>query len=262
MDVERFHLGQNRIQRRMDTAHYRRINPTVAVHFFRTGIQLDELGIRIPFLALTVVQEPVQPRSYQHHHICLTQDQTTSRSRTLRMVIRKKTFRHRHRKERNFSLLNEFLQLFFHSRISGTLTKDNQRFSSTRQEFQGTLYSRRTRNLHGNRINRCKERGLRFLNVHGGTQHGRCDVQIYTARSARQGSADGSCYSNGNVLRTIDTIGSLHKRFGNVHLVKTFIIALLEVDDVTVARTTDLNHRKTVDGCFGQRSQSIEKTRS
>ena len=262
MDVERFHLAQNHVQRSADTAHYRSINPTVAVHFFRTRIQLDELGFRIPFLALTVVQEPVQPCSYQHHHICLTQYQTSGCGCTLGMVVGKKTFRHRHRKERNTCLLNELLQLFFHSRISGSLTDDNQRFGSTGQEFQSTLDSRRTRYLHRNRINRSKEGGLRFLNVHGGTQHGCGDIQIYSARSARQSSTDGSGYPNGNVLRTVDAIGSLHKRFGDVHLVESFIIALLKVDDVTVARTADLNHRKTVDGSFGQCSQPIEKTRS
>ena len=71
-----------------------------------------------------------------------------------------------------------------------------------------------------------------------------------------------SGHTHRNVLRTVDTIGSLYKRLRHIHLVQPFVITLLQVDNVTVARTTDLYHRKTVDGGFGQGSQAIQETRS
>ena len=125
MDVERFHLAKHQVKRRSDVAHYRCFDFTVTVHFLRTDIQLDKLDIRIPFLSLTMVEQPVESGSYQHHHICLTEHQTTGRCSTQRMIIRQYSLGHRHRQERNTRLFHKLLQLSFGLRISSTLTYNN-----------------------------------------------------------------------------------------------------------------------------------------
>ena len=209
-----------------------------------------------------MVQEPVESGTDQHHHIGLSQDKATGRCCRQWMIIRQDTFRHRHRQEWNACLFYELLQLFFRLRISGSLTDDNQRLGRIAQEFQGTLDSGRTRQLYRCRINWSKEGCLRLLYVQGHAEHGCGDIEVHPTRSSRQGSTNGSGHSCRNILRTIDAVSRFHKRFRYIHLVEPFVIALLQVDNVTVTRTTDLYHRKTVDGGFGQGSQAIQKTGS
>src|SRR6267142_2863609 len=52
---------------RGDISYDRRSDGTIAIHLGRRDIQLNELRRRRPLRALTVAQQPVQPRADQHH---------------------------------------------------------------------------------------------------------------------------------------------------------------------------------------------------
>ena len=262
MNVERLHLAEHQVKRGSDIPHHRCLNFPVAVHFLRTHIQLDELHFRIPFLTLSVIQQPVESGSYKHHHIGLTQHQTSGCRSTLRMIIRQYPLSHRHRQERDSRLFYKLLQRHFRLCISSTLTDDNQRLGCIRQKLQGTLHSRRRRTQHRSRVHRCEERILGFLHIHRHAEHRCRKVQIDPTWTSRNSRTDSSGHTHRNVLRTVDSIGSLHKRLRHIHLVQPFVITLFQVDDVTVTRTADLNHRETVDRSFCQGSQSVQETRS
>ena len=157
VDIERFHLTEHQVERGTDIAHYRSFDFAVAVHLIGTDVQLNELDIGIPFLTLTMVQEPIEPCSYQHDHIRLTKYQATGRSCALGMVVGQYTFGHGHREERNTSLFDKFFQRFFGLRISRSLTDDNQWFGCIAEEFQGPFHRCRAGQLNRCRIDRRKE---------------------------------------------------------------------------------------------------------
>ena len=55
--------------------------------------------------------------------------------------------------------------------------------------------------------------------------------------------------------------GRFAKRLGNRQLVHLFVVTLLQVDNLALARAADQNHREAVGGGIGQRCQAIEKAR-
>ena len=52
---------------------------------------------------------------------------------------------------------------------------------------------------------------------------------------------------------------ALSERFGRRELIEFLVVALLEVDDVSLARTGDLNHRKAIRRGVGERDDSVEE---
>lgn len=107
-----------------------------------------------------------------------------------------------------------------------------------------------------------KKRSRCRVPVEFGSQHGCRQVQINSARTSRHGGADGSDQAGADVFGTVDAVGRLGKRAGDVQLIQPFVVALFEVNDRAVAGTADLNHGKAVDGSVGQRAQAVEETGS
>ena len=116
-----------------------RSDGTIAVHLRRRDIQLNELRRRRPLRALTVAQQPVQPRADQHHHIGLRQCIRSGRRSRLRVVVGQQALGHGHGQERDPGLLDECANVSVRLRISRTLAEDDERPLSFGQHLQGAL---------------------------------------------------------------------------------------------------------------------------
>ncbi len=68
-----------------------------------------------------------------------------------------------------------------------------------------------------------------------------------------------ACDSNTNVFGPVDPVGRLCVGLCGIHLIELFIIALLEIDDVTLARSADLDHGEAVGGSIGKCHQAVQE---
>jgi len=84
-------------------------------------------------------------------------------------------------------------------------------------------------------------------------------IQIDPARPPGHGSMNRAGDSNTNVFGPVDPVGRLCVGLCGIHLIELFIIALLEIDDVTLARAADLDHREAVGGSIGKCHQAVQK---
>ena len=71
---------------------------------------------------------------------------------------------------------------------------------------------------------------------------------------------DGARDSNTDIFGLVNPEGCLGVRFRRIHLIKFFVVALLEIDNFPVARSADLDHGKTVGGSIGERHQAVQET--
>src|SRR5262245_193446 len=109
-------------------ADQRRIDAHVAVGLLRRDVDLDELlaapGLRqrtAPGLALAVRQQPVQPRSDQHHHVGGRQHER-ARSRGAQLVrVGQQALGHRHRQVRDAALFDQCLDVCIGLRVRRAL---------------------------------------------------------------------------------------------------------------------------------------------
>jgi len=58
----------------------------------------------------------------------------------------------------------------------------------------------------------------------------------------------GACQPNTDIFGLANPEGRLGVWFRRIHLIKFFVVALLEIDNLAVARSADLDHGKTI-GC-------------
>src|SRR5262249_57286842 len=85
-----------------------------------------------------------------------------------------------------------------------------------------------------------------LLGIHDLRQELRREVKIDPAWTTRHGGADGARYANADVLGMQDTVGRFTERLRNGELVHLFIVALLQINDLTLGRAADQDHRKAV----------------
>src|SRR5690606_36453164 len=97
---------------------------------------------------------------------------------------------------------------------------------------------------------------------HGLREQAGRDVQVDTARTAGQRGTDSANHGNADVFRTVDKEGCLTERTCDVQLVHFFVVTLLQVDDFTLGRTGDQNHREAVGGGVGQSGNAVQEGRS
>ena len=69
-----------------------------------------------------------------------------------------------------------------------------------------------------------------------------------------------SCDSNTDILGLTDAEGCLGVRLCRIQLIKFFIVALLEIDNLAVARSTDLDHGKAISGSIGGRDEAVQES--
>jgi hypothetical protein len=65
--------------------------------------------------------------------------------------------------------------------------------------------------------------------------------------------------SNADIFGFADAESRLCVWLRRVHLIKFFVVALLEIDDRPVARPADLDHREAVGGRIRQRDNAVQK---
>ena len=93
-------------------------------------------------------------------------------------------------------------------------------------------------------------------------EHRGRDVQVDAAGSARHRGADGPGDAAADVLGTVDAIGRLREPFGRRHLVQLLVVAAFQVDDVALAGSGDLHHRKAVRRRIRQGDEAVEEPRA
>src|SRR5881398_2955821 len=69
----------------------------------------------------------------------------------------------------------------------------------------------------------------------------------------------GAGNSNTDVSGLVDAESRFCVWLGRVHLIKLFIVALLEIDDGPVARPADLDHREAVGGRVSKCNHAVQK---
>ena len=84
-------------------------------------------------------------------------------------------------------------------------------------------------------------------------------VEIDTARATGERSTDCPRHTHADVLGVQDSERGLGVRPGDCDLVHLLVVALLQVDDLALARAADQDHREAVGGGIGERRQAVEK---
>jgi hypothetical protein len=102
---------------------------------------------------------------------------------------------------------------------------------------------------------------LPFQRAHRLRQQLGRQVQIDTARAARHGGADRPRHADADIFGVQHPVRRLGIGPCRVELVHLLVVALLQIDDLALARAADQNHRETVGGGVGQRRQAVEKPR-
>ena len=90
-------------------------------------------------------------------------------------------------------------------------------------------------------------------------EHRGRNVQVDAAGPAGHRGADRPGDAAADVLGAVHPVGGLRERFRRRHLVEFLVVAAFEVDDVAIAGTRDLHHRKAVRRGVGQRDQPVEE---
>ena len=113
--------------------------------------------------------------------------------------------------------------------------------------------------LRGRRIDHLDQRRPAGLGVHHlGEQLGR-QVEIDAAGPARHGGADRARHADADIGGVQHAERGLAQRLGDGELVHLLVVALLQVDDLALARAADQDHREAVRGRVGQRGQAVEE---
>ena len=235
---------------------------TFEVHFLGFDVDLDELLRRLaPGLALAVRQQPVETRADQHDHVRILQHGRTGRARALWVRVGQQTLAHAHRQEGHAALLDEGTDRIVGLRVSRAFAEDDQGTLGTLEDIERTLDGGRRRDLGRSRVDHLDQRLLSGLGIHDLTEQLGRQIEIDPAGTARHRGADRARQRDADVLRMQHAVGRLTQRLGDRELVHFFVVALLQVDDLTFGRAADQDHRKAVGRGVGQRGEAIEKTR-
>ncbi|MNK97059.1 hypothetical protein D3C87_1173740 [compost metagenome] len=244
---------------RTNVTHYGRGDGHVTVHLGRRDVDLDELLRLAPGLAFAVRQQPVQAGADQHHHVSFRQHVRTCGRGRLRVCIGQQALGHRHRQVRNASLLDQRADIRIGASVRGTLAQQDQRALGALQQRDGTVDRVRCRELARGRVHHLDQRLAATLGFHRLAQQIGRQVQVHTAGTARHGGADGTRDTDTNVFSVQHAEGSLGVRTGYSQLVHLFVVTLLQIDDLALARAADQNHREAVGGRIRQRRQPVQE---
>ncbi len=87
------------------------------------------------------------------------------------------------------------------------------------------------------------------------------EVEVHAAGPARDRRADGAGDADADVFGVEHAIGGLAQGLGDRELVHLLVVALLQVDDLALARAADEDHREAVGRRVGERGQAVEEAR-
>jgi hypothetical protein len=110
------------------------------------------------------------------------------------------------------------------------------------------------------RIDHLDQRLLAGGGIHGLREQLGRQVEVDAAGAAGQGRADRACDAHADVLCMQHAERGLAQRLGDRKLVHLLVVALLQVDDLALARAGDQDHREAVGGGVGQRREAIQET--
>jgi hypothetical protein len=80
-------------------------------------------------------------------------------------------------------------------------------------------------------------------------------------RAARHRGADGARDADADVVGVQHAEGGLGERLGDGELVELLVVALLQVDDLALARAADQDHREAVDRGVRERVEAVQEAR-
>ena len=258
------HAVEQRRYAGADVADQRSDDLDVAVHLLGLDVDLDELlrSRLTPGLALAVRQKPVEAGADQHHDVGILQHRRARRARALRMRVGQQALGHAHRQERSAALLDQGADRIIGLRVGGALAEDDQGTLGALQDIERALDRGRSGNLGRCRVDDLDERLGSGLRVHHLREQLGRQIEIDAARTAGNGRADRARHADADVCGMQHAEGRLAQRLGDRQLVHLLVIALLQVDDLTLGRAADQNHRKAVGGGIGERAQTVEKAGS
>ena len=178
------------------------------------------------------------------------------------MRVRQNALGHRHRQERNAGLLNQLTDLVVDLRVGRALAQDDQGTLGALENVERALDGGRRGNLLRRGVDHLDERLVALFRGHDLREELRRQIEIDAAGTARARGANGARDADADILRMEHAERSLAERLGDRELIHFFVVALLQVDDLTLGGAGDQDHRETVGGGVGQRGQAIEEARS
>ncbi len=267
-DPQLLDRGEQGLHARTDVADDRRIDTDVAVRFLRRDVDLDELlaapclGARAaPRLALAVREQPVQPRADHHHDVGFRQHVRARRGGGLLVRVGQQALGHRHRQVGDAGLLHQRADVRIGLRVRRALAENDERTLGALEQIERARNRVRRRDLARRRIDDLDQRPLPCFRIDGLREKLRRQVEVDAARTAGESSTDRPRHAHADVLGVQDPERGLGVRLGDRELVHLLVVALLQVDDLALARAADQDHRKAVGGGVGERRQSVEKAR-
>ena len=121
------------------------------------------------------------------------------------------------------------------------------------------LHSVRRRDLARRRIDDLDQRLLPGFRVDRLREQLGRQVEIDAAGAAGQRGADRARDAHADVLGMQHAERGLGERLGDGELVHLLVVALLQVDDLALARAADEDHREAVGGGVRERGQAVEE---
>ena len=217
------------------------------------------VALPAPGLALAVREQPVEARADQHHHVGLGQHVGARRGGGLLVRVGQQALRHRHRQVGNAGLLDQ-------ARISASACAYA---APLPRMISGRLapFSRSSARLTASGAGIWRGAGsttlisdfLPGLRVDALGEQLRGQIEVDAARAAGHGGADGARDADADVLGVQHAEGGLAERLGDGELVHLLVVALLQVDDLALARAADEDHREAVGGGMGERVRPFRK---
>ncbi len=115
------------------------------------------------------------------------------------------------------------------------------------------------RNLLRRRIDDLDQRGAAGGRVDALRKEFGRQVEVHAARAARHGRANRARDADTDVFGVQHAESRLGHRLGDRELVHLFVVALLQVDDLALARAADQDHREAVDGGVRERVEAVQE---
>ena len=245
----------------LDVADHRACDGTGVLDLVRVDIDLDELDVRVPFLALAEIEHPVQTSADEQHDVGGAQRETAAARRAVWVIVRNDALGHRHRLEWHVGLLDEFTQFVLGLGQRRTLAHKHERVLGLGEQLERFIHRGLRRRHCRSRLVRDPQLRLGDILVERLGDGVVREIDVDTARTAGACDVHGAGHSKRNVFDLVDAERFLAELLRIVHLVEAFVFAFVHVDDMASGRTADHDDREAVRGGFKQRCQTIEEAR-
>ena len=213
-----------------------------------------------PGLALAVREQPVEARADQHHDVGLGEHVRARRRRRLRVGVGQEALGHRHRQVGDAGLLDQGADLGVGARVRRAFAEDDERPLGALQHVERALDRVGRRDLARRRIDDLDERALAGRGVHRLREELGREIEVDAAGTARHCRADRARDADADVFGVEHAKRRLAQRLGDRELVHLLVVALLQVDDLALARAADQDHREAVGRRVGERRQAVQES--